>query len=216
MKARKLITYHFFCLLSFQTHGIASVARLQREEVSRAKTGHGGTGTFSTWFYKELASSVGIRVLAWHGKLLINLLEVLHHLKIHCKFNYIHNGAPFDWFFLFPTAAKPSQMYWNGIFVRFAGFVVMILLAIAICIRFVSWSSCMFFLLSNLSQWHYQDALVLQRRCCTGGIGWRGVTDCNMFGMFLCLHQMAVDALQHQIQKQYSFCYHYWNSQGCW
>jgi hypothetical protein len=27
---------------------------------------------------------------------------------------------------------------------------------------------------------------------------------------------MAVVALQHQIQKQYSFCYRYWNSQGCW
>jgi hypothetical protein len=40
MQARKLITYHFFCLLSFGTHGIASVARLQREEVSRSAKEH--------------------------------------------------------------------------------------------------------------------------------------------------------------------------------
>jgi hypothetical protein len=58
MQARKLITYHFFCLLSFETHGIASVARLQREEVSRAKKEHGGTGTFSTGIYAGCASSV--------------------------------------------------------------------------------------------------------------------------------------------------------------
>jgi hypothetical protein len=36
----------------------ASVARLQREEVSRLAEEHGGTGTFSTGFYEELASSV--------------------------------------------------------------------------------------------------------------------------------------------------------------
>jgi hypothetical protein len=40
MQARKLITYHFFCLLSFETHGITSVARLQREEVSRLAKEH--------------------------------------------------------------------------------------------------------------------------------------------------------------------------------
>jgi hypothetical protein len=38
--------------------GIASVARLQREEVSRSAKEHGGTGTFSTGFYEELASSL--------------------------------------------------------------------------------------------------------------------------------------------------------------
>jgi hypothetical protein len=37
---RKLITHHFFCLLSFETHGIAPVARLQREEVSRSAKEH--------------------------------------------------------------------------------------------------------------------------------------------------------------------------------
>jgi hypothetical protein len=58
MKARKLITYHSFCLLSFETHGITSVARLQREEVSRAKKEHGGTGTFSTGIYGGRASSL--------------------------------------------------------------------------------------------------------------------------------------------------------------
>jgi hypothetical protein len=50
-----------------------------------------GTGTFSTGFYEELASSVGIRVLAWHGKLLTNLLEVLHLSK------YTANLNSFSW-----------------------------------------------------------------------------------------------------------------------
>jgi hypothetical protein len=38
---RKLITHHFFCLISFKTHGVVSFARLQREEVSREKKEHG-------------------------------------------------------------------------------------------------------------------------------------------------------------------------------
>jgi hypothetical protein len=50
-------------LLSFKTHVIASVARLQREEMSRAKKEHGGTGTFSTGFYKELASSLNLQTI---------------------------------------------------------------------------------------------------------------------------------------------------------
>jgi hypothetical protein len=60
MQARKLITYHFSCLLSFETHGITSLARLQREELSRSKQEARGLGTFSTGFYEELAYSVGI------------------------------------------------------------------------------------------------------------------------------------------------------------
>jgi hypothetical protein len=54
MQSRKLIAYLFFCLLSFGTHGIASVARLQREEVSRSAKEHGGTGSNSTGFYAAL------------------------------------------------------------------------------------------------------------------------------------------------------------------
>jgi hypothetical protein len=54
MQARKLITYHFFRLLSFKTHGIASVARLQREEVSSSAKEHGGTGIISTGIYEAL------------------------------------------------------------------------------------------------------------------------------------------------------------------
>jgi hypothetical protein len=78
MQAKRLITYHSFCLLSFETHGITSVARLQREEVSRAKKEHGGTGTFSTGIYGRLACfvefSFGCKL---HGNAR-NLLEVLH------------------------------------------------------------------------------------------------------------------------------------------
>jgi hypothetical protein len=50
-KALKLFTHHFFCFLSFKTHGIASVARLQREEVSRSKQEARGTGSISTGTY---------------------------------------------------------------------------------------------------------------------------------------------------------------------
>jgi hypothetical protein len=85
MKARKLITYHSFCLLSFETHGITSVARLQREEVSRAKKEHGGTGTFSTGIYGGRASSLdfaNVFDLANHTANAHNLLEVLHLLKL--------------------------------------------------------------------------------------------------------------------------------------
>jgi hypothetical protein len=53
--ASKKVDYlPFLRLLSFETHGIASVARLQREEVSRAKKEHGGTGTFPTGIYGGL------------------------------------------------------------------------------------------------------------------------------------------------------------------
>jgi hypothetical protein len=63
MQARKLIPYHFFCLLSFGTHGIASVARLQREEVSRSAKEHGGTGSNSTGIYRWLASSLNLQMI---------------------------------------------------------------------------------------------------------------------------------------------------------
>jgi hypothetical protein len=48
MQAKKLITYHFFASFLLKHMGLPSVARLQREEVSRAKKEHGGTGTFPT------------------------------------------------------------------------------------------------------------------------------------------------------------------------
>jgi hypothetical protein len=70
-KSRKLFTHHFFCLLSFQTHGIASIARLQREEVSWRKQEYRETGRISTRFYQELASSVEfsqVFVCRSHGK----------------------------------------------------------------------------------------------------------------------------------------------------
>jgi hypothetical protein len=53
MQARKLITQHLFCLLSFETHGIASIARLQREEMSTTKQEAGGLGTFPTGIYES-------------------------------------------------------------------------------------------------------------------------------------------------------------------
>jgi hypothetical protein len=103
-KAWKLFTHHFFCLLSFQTHGIASVARLQREEVSWRKQEYRETGRISTGFYQELASSVEFsQVFFWtcrsHGKfhkstrnsaslkLMANATQIYFFL--------IDNGAPF-------------------------------------------------------------------------------------------------------------------------
>jgi hypothetical protein len=62
MNGKKVDYLSFLRLLSFQTHGIASVARLQREEVSRAKKEHGGTGTFSTGIYWSHAASFVFRV----------------------------------------------------------------------------------------------------------------------------------------------------------
>jgi hypothetical protein len=58
LQAKKLIAYHFACLLSFKTQGIASIARLQREEMPRSAKEHGGTGTFSTGIYSRLPSSL--------------------------------------------------------------------------------------------------------------------------------------------------------------
>jgi hypothetical protein len=85
MQAKKLITHHFFCPLSFQTHGIASVARLQREEVSRSKREARGTGSICTGFYKGSASSfefLSVLLVANHTARLTNLLEVLHLSKL--------------------------------------------------------------------------------------------------------------------------------------
>jgi hypothetical protein len=82
MQAKKLITYHFFRLLSFETHGIASVARLQRKEMSTTQQKARGTSTFSTGIYGGHASSVNFGddfESADHtANALTDLLEVLH------------------------------------------------------------------------------------------------------------------------------------------
>jgi hypothetical protein len=75
MQARKLITYHFFCLLSFGTHGIASVARLQREETPTTQQDARGTGTFPTGIYKSWHPLSEFEILQDTSQ---NLLEVLH------------------------------------------------------------------------------------------------------------------------------------------
>jgi hypothetical protein len=58
MQARKLITYHDLRLSLCNPMGVASAARLQREEVSRAKKEARGTGTFPTGIYGGRASSL--------------------------------------------------------------------------------------------------------------------------------------------------------------
>jgi hypothetical protein len=54
MQARKLNTYQGLRLSLCNPMGVASVARLQREEVSRSAKEHGGTGTFPTGIYGGL------------------------------------------------------------------------------------------------------------------------------------------------------------------
>jgi hypothetical protein len=66
-------------------HGIASVARLQREEMSTTQQEARETGTFSTGIYKGRASSClnfqKSVILQSTRQMLTNLLEVLHLLK---------------------------------------------------------------------------------------------------------------------------------------
>jgi hypothetical protein len=104
MLARKLITYHDLRLSLCIHMGLPSVARLQREEVSRAKKEARGTGKISTGFYEALHP-------------LLNFANVFDHadhtakahkstgstasFEIHGKYNtnlidFIDNGAPFD------------------------------------------------------------------------------------------------------------------------
>jgi hypothetical protein len=60
MNGKKVDYLPFLWLLSFKTHGIACIyCKTTKRGVSRAKK-DGGTGTFSTGFYEELASSVRI------------------------------------------------------------------------------------------------------------------------------------------------------------
>jgi hypothetical protein len=54
MQARKLITYHDLRLSLCNHMGLPSVARLQRQEVSRAKKEARGIGTFPTGIYGGL------------------------------------------------------------------------------------------------------------------------------------------------------------------
>jgi hypothetical protein len=90
--ARKLVAYHFSCLLSFETHGIASVARLQREKMSRSAKEAREIGTFSTGFYKELASSPEFPTFVIpcksHGKCSQSTGSTAS-FEIHCKSNQI-------------------------------------------------------------------------------------------------------------------------------
>jgi hypothetical protein len=58
MNDKKVDYLPFSRLHSFETHGIASVARLQREEMSRSAKEHGGTGSNSTGICIDFASSV--------------------------------------------------------------------------------------------------------------------------------------------------------------
>ena len=133
MQARKLITQHFFCLLFFETHGIASVARLQREEMSTTKQEARGHGTFPAGIYES-----------WHplSNFANDFDQANHRAKVHkstgstASFKIhgnlitfktkwsIDNGAPFDYVpfptlaIPFPTLAMASEIDGNGILVR--------------------------------------------------------------------------------------------------
>ena len=85
MQTRKLITYHDLRLSLCNPMGVASVARLQREEMSTTQEEGGETGTFSTGIYGGRTSSLNLQTFlnsANHTvNLLTNLLESLHLLK---------------------------------------------------------------------------------------------------------------------------------------
>jgi hypothetical protein len=71
--------------------GLPSVARLQREEVSRAKKEARGTGTFPTGIYgglHPLLNFANVFDLANHTANAHNLLETLHLLEL--RANAIH------------------------------------------------------------------------------------------------------------------------------
>jgi hypothetical protein len=63
MQARKLITYHDPRLSLCNPMGVASVARLQREEMSTTQEEGGETGTFSTGIYGGRASSSSLQMI---------------------------------------------------------------------------------------------------------------------------------------------------------
>jgi hypothetical protein len=114
MQARKLIKYHFVCLLSFETHGIASIARpVQREEVSLRKQEHEDLVGFvreSTWALHPL--------LNFDSFFVIVQMLIVYSKQIHCKSIYFL--STWHSFRLLPV---PHE---NGIFVRVAGFVAIL------------------------------------------------------------------------------------------
>ena len=209
MQAKKLITYHFFCLLSFETHGIASVARLQREEVSMMKGRTRRSSSNSTGFYEALHPLAMLQTF-WSLQITRslcsqNLLEVLHLSKSMAKHGkYTTNLITFYrqwrsfWLLPIPRYCKGKLKWshqWHFCWSCPVAGVVAILSTIIFAIidallllnfsffrrwfTFVAWSSI--FLLNSFCRHH--------------------TWDCRL------LHQMAVDALQQQIHQQYCFFY---------
>jgi hypothetical protein len=117
-QARKLITYHFSCLFSFQTHGITSFARFQREEVSRSKQEARGLGTFPTGIYESWHPLLNFQVFFWlqiTRQLLTKSTGSTASFEVHGKYNtnliFIDNGAPLNTFRYTHTHVSLSQWH---------------------------------------------------------------------------------------------------------
>jgi hypothetical protein len=119
---------------SLQSYGIASAARLQREELSTSKQEHRETSSNSTGIYMGMHPLLNLQtflILQITRQRLTNLLEVLHLSKLMANIikleKIYNNGSPFDCF-PFSTLPMASGIDGNGIFVRVPGVFAVLLI----------------------------------------------------------------------------------------